>query len=87
MDFTDADRVDGGVFHRMFWKGMMGDKPYPAAPTGQDLCRTARNCSPLISGLQKRTELENGARALPIPGQAPGACHPFGALIFWDGKC
>ncbi|MGD0415887.1 MAG: putative Ig domain-containing protein [Terriglobales bacterium] len=37
MDFTDADRVDGGVFNRILWKGMMGDKPYPAAPTGKDL--------------------------------------------------
>ena len=37
MDFTDADRVDGGVFNRILWKGMMGDKPYPVAPTGKDL--------------------------------------------------
>jgi DNA-binding beta-propeller fold protein YncE len=37
MDFTDADRVDGGLFNRILWKGMMGRKPYPAAPTGKDL--------------------------------------------------
>ena len=37
MDFTDADRVDGGVFNRILWKGLMGDKPYPTAPTGKDL--------------------------------------------------
>ncbi len=37
MDFTDADRVDGGVFNRVLWKGMMGDQSYPAAPTGKDL--------------------------------------------------
>jgi YVTN family beta-propeller protein len=37
MDFTDADRVDGGVFNRILWKGLMGDKPYPAASTGKDL--------------------------------------------------
>ncbi|MGA7557944.1 MAG: putative Ig domain-containing protein [Terriglobales bacterium] len=37
MDFTDADRVDGGLFNRILWKGMMGHKPYPAAPTGKDL--------------------------------------------------
>jgi YVTN family beta-propeller protein len=37
MDFTDADRVDGGVFNRILWKGLMGDRPYPAAPTGKDL--------------------------------------------------
>ena len=37
MDFTDADRVDSAVYNRILWKGMMGNKPYPAAPTGMDL--------------------------------------------------
>ena len=37
LDFSDADRVDGALFNRILWKGMMGDKPYPAAPTGKDL--------------------------------------------------
>ena len=37
MDFTDADLVDGGQFNRILWKGLMGNKPYPARPTGKDL--------------------------------------------------
>ncbi len=37
MDFTEQDRVDAATFNRILWKGMMGDKPYPAAPTGLDL--------------------------------------------------
>ena len=37
LDFTDADRVDAGAFNRILWKGMMGRKPYPTAPTGADL--------------------------------------------------
>ena len=37
MDFTDEDRVDPADFNRILWKGMMGNKPYPAAPTGTDL--------------------------------------------------
>lgn len=37
MDFNDADRVDGEVFNRILWRGMMGNKPYPEAPTGLDL--------------------------------------------------
>jgi hypothetical protein len=37
MDFTDADLVDGGQFNRILWKGLMGNRPYPAAPTGFDL--------------------------------------------------
>jgi hypothetical protein len=37
LDFTDADRLDGGAFNRILWKGLMGDRPYPAGPTGKDL--------------------------------------------------
>jgi DNA-binding beta-propeller fold protein YncE len=36
-DFSDADRIDGGLFNRVLWKGLMGDRPYPASPTGLDL--------------------------------------------------
>ena len=37
MDFSDADRIDFAVYNRILWKGMMGNKPYPAGPTGLDL--------------------------------------------------
>ena len=37
MDFSDADLIDSAVYNRILWKGMMGDKPYPATPTGLDL--------------------------------------------------
>jgi hypothetical protein len=37
LDFSDADLVDGGQFNRLLWKGMMGNRPYPARPTGKDL--------------------------------------------------
>jgi DNA-binding beta-propeller fold protein YncE len=37
MDFDDADEVDGRVFNRILWKGMMGNKPFPSAPSGKDL--------------------------------------------------
>jgi len=37
MDFSDADRIDSAVYNRILWKGMMGNKPYPAGPTGLDL--------------------------------------------------
>jgi hypothetical protein len=33
MDFTDADLVDPAEFNRILWKGMMGNKPYPAGLT------------------------------------------------------
>ncbi len=37
MDFSDADRIHSAVYNRILWKGMMGNKPYPAGPTGLDL--------------------------------------------------
>ncbi|MFH0801600.1 MAG: phosphoesterase [bacterium] len=37
MDFTYEDRFDFARYNRILWKGLMGNKPYPAAPTGKDL--------------------------------------------------
>ncbi len=36
MNFKDADLVDPGLFNRILWKGMMSNKPYPAAPGGSN---------------------------------------------------
>jgi DNA-binding beta-propeller fold protein YncE len=37
MDFSDADRIDFGVYNRILWKGMMGNKPYPAGRAGSEV--------------------------------------------------
>ena len=37
MDFTTQIASIPTDFNRILWKGMMGNKPYPAAPTGMDL--------------------------------------------------
>ncbi len=37
MDFSAEDRIDFGQYNRILWKGLMGDKPYPAEPSGLDL--------------------------------------------------
>jgi hypothetical protein len=37
LNLSGADLVDGGAFNRILWKGLMGDKPYPADPSGKDL--------------------------------------------------
>lgn len=37
MDFSDADRIDDDVYNHTLWKGLMGNRPYPAGPTGKDL--------------------------------------------------
>jgi DNA-binding beta-propeller fold protein YncE len=37
MDFSSEDKFNFADYNRILWKGLMGDKPYPAAPTGLDL--------------------------------------------------
>jgi len=37
MDFTSEDRMDFAEYNHILWKGLMGNKPYPAQPTGKDL--------------------------------------------------
>jgi DNA-binding beta-propeller fold protein YncE len=37
MDFTSEDRMDFAQYNHILWKGLMGNKPYPARSTGKDL--------------------------------------------------
>ena len=66
MDFTDADRVDGGVFNRILWKGLMGGKPYPATPTGKDL---RQNREKLLGDYRKSLPRESTRVTLPAGGK------------------
>lgn len=36
MDFTTEDRIDFTRYNRILRNGMMGNKPYPTAPTARD---------------------------------------------------
>ena len=36
-DFTSEDSMDFGAYNRITWTGVMGNRPYPAAPTGIDM--------------------------------------------------
>jgi DNA-binding beta-propeller fold protein YncE len=36
-DFSGPDRVDPVTFSRALWRGLKGDEPYPAKPTGAEL--------------------------------------------------
>ena len=47
MDFTSEDRFDFASYNRILWTGLMGNKPYPAAPTGMDL---RQNRKELLAG-------------------------------------
>jgi hypothetical protein len=37
MDFTSEDRMDFSEYNQILWKGIMGNKPYPAKSNGKDL--------------------------------------------------
>jgi DNA-binding beta-propeller fold protein YncE len=37
MDFATEDKMDFARYNRILWKGLMGDKPYPATSTKKDL--------------------------------------------------
>lgn len=63
MDFTDADKVDGGYFNRVLWKGLMGGRPYPAAPTGIDL---SRNRAQLLARYQRSLQHKSALAAKPV---------------------
>lgn len=50
MDFTSEDLIDFGSYNRIFWRGLMGNRPYPSAPTGKDL---RRNRAALLARYQR----------------------------------
>jgi len=39
LDFSSEDLLEGKGYNRILWKGLMGDKPYPAVSSGLDLRR------------------------------------------------
>jgi len=43
MDFSVEDRFDFAAYNRVLWKGLMGNKPYPASPSGLDLRQNRAN--------------------------------------------
>ncbi|MFZ4441366.1 MAG: hypothetical protein ACOYOS_23385 [Syntrophales bacterium] len=50
MDFTSEDKFDFASYNQILWKGLMGNKPYPAMPTGKDL---RRNRAQLLASYQR----------------------------------
>ncbi len=37
MDYSEEDKLDTPRFNRVLWKGLMGDQPYPARRSGENL--------------------------------------------------
>ena len=63
MDFDDEDEVDPLDFNHILWKGLMGSKPYPAAPTGLDLrANRAELLARHQKSLQKNSKHEVNAK-------------------------
>jgi hypothetical protein len=62
MDFTDADRIDSAVYNRILWKGMMGNRPYPAGPTRLDLRKDRKE---LLASYRRSLKQEAAQEAKP----------------------
>jgi hypothetical protein len=60
LNFHDADQIDGAIFNRILWKGLMGDKPYPAAPTGLDL---SQNRDKLLADYHRSLQQETAQKS------------------------
>lgn len=71
MDFSAEDRFDFARYNRILWKGLMGDKPYPAAPSGLDL---RQNRAELLARYEK------ALRSLMIFGQTPAISEIVAAV-------
>ncbi len=61
MDFTTEDQFDFATYNRILWKGLMGDKPYPAVSTGKDLRKNRKELlaryNRSLQGTAKQTKL------------------------------
>jgi DNA-binding beta-propeller fold protein YncE len=55
MDFSDADRIDDDAFNHILWKGLMGNRPYPAGHTGKDL---RQNREQLLANYRRSLKLK-----------------------------
>jgi len=42
MDFSSEDKFDFARYNRILWKGLMGNKPYPAGHSGKDLSQNRK---------------------------------------------
>ena len=51
LNFNAEDRLDSERFNLVLWKGMMGDKPYPAERSGRDL---RKNRKELLRKLEEK---------------------------------
>ncbi|GAC1413496.1 MAG: alkaline phosphatase family protein [Burkholderiaceae bacterium] len=52
MDFRKEDQVDAAAYNRVLWRGIMGNKPYPAARSGIDMSKQGRAAASVMSTLR-----------------------------------
>lgn len=63
MDFTTEDRMDFAEYNRILWKGIMGNKPYPAKPSGMDL---RENRQKLLARYRRNLQHNTSLAAKPV---------------------
>jgi len=63
MDFTSEDRMDFAEYNRILWKGIMGNKPYPAKPSGMDL---RENRQKLLARYRRNLQHNTSLAAKPV---------------------
>jgi hypothetical protein len=63
MDFTSEDRMDFAEYNRILWKGIMGNKPYPAKPNGMDL---RENRQKLLARYRRNLQHNTSLAAKPV---------------------
>jgi hypothetical protein len=63
MDFTSEDRMDFAEYNHILWKGLMGNKPYPAKANGKDL---RQNREQLLARYQRTLRHKNAPPAKPV---------------------
>ena len=64
MDFSTEDRVDPARLNEVLWRGIMGNRPYPAIPTGLDL---RKNRKELLDGYGAGNSKLTGAETTASP--------------------
>ena len=63
MNFTKEDDFDFAAYNRVLWKGLMGDKPYPAKPSGKDL---RQNREKLLARYRRSRQVKTALAPKPV---------------------
>ncbi|MDR3726340.1 MAG: putative Ig domain-containing protein [Terracidiphilus sp.] len=63
MNFTSEDEFDFAQYNRVLWRGLMGNRPYPAKPNGRDL---RQNREQLLARYQRTLQSKPAQAHKPV---------------------